>query len=77
MIKEDLLKKIQETVPDGAEVVIFDYYKNLNDDSGEGSSAGIYTKFDVTMHTEQEIKAGCIPFASLTFTNEDYTEEQD
>ena len=72
MKKEDLIKKIQEVVPDGAEVVIFDHRKNLNEDSGEGSSAGIYKDFDVEHHTQEEIKDGCIPFSALTFDNEDY-----
>ena len=72
MKKEDLIKKIEETVPDGAEVVIFDHRKNLDGDSGEGSSAGIYLDFDVEHFTKENIKDGCIPFSALTFNNEDY-----
>ena len=72
MKKEELIKKIQEVIPDGAEVVIFDHNKNLNDDHGDGSSAGIYKDFEVVQFTEQEIADGCIPFSALVFTNEDY-----
>lgn len=72
MKKEDLIKKIQETIPDGAEVVIFDNNKNLNDDTGNGSSAGIYKDFEVVHFTADEIQHGCIPFSALIFNNEDY-----
>lgn len=75
MLKEDLLKQIQEKIPDGAEVVIFDHNKNLNDDHGDGSSAGIYKDFEVVHFTEQEIKNGCIPFSALIFNNEDYGDD--
>lgn len=73
MLKEDLIKKIQEEIPDGTEVVIFDHRKNLDDDmDGEGSSAGIYKDFKVVKYTKEEIENGSIPFATLEFDNEDY-----
>jgi hypothetical protein len=77
MKKEDLIKQIQDKVPDGMEVVLFDHRQNLynNSGDGEGSSAGIYKDFEVVMYTEEEIKDGCIPFASLCFDNEDYNED--
>jgi hypothetical protein len=75
MVKEALIKLINEVIPDGAEVVIFDHRKNLNDDVGDGSSTGIYQHFDVVYHTKQEIADGCIPFGALYFNNDDYTEE--
>jgi hypothetical protein len=74
MIKEDLIKKIQETVPEGAEVVLFDHRKNLDDDIGDGSSEGIYKDFEIVCYTPQEIKDGCIPFSAIIFENEDYPE---
>lgn len=75
MKKEELIKQIQEKVPNGAEVVVFDWRKNLSEDWGEGSSAGIYKEFDVEVHTAEEIKDGCIPFASITFNSDDYTDQ--
>jgi hypothetical protein len=75
MKKEELIKKIQETVPDGAEVVIFDHRKNLNDDIGDGSSAGIYQDFEVEHYTEESIKDGCIPFSALVFDNEEFEDQ--
>lgn len=74
MKKEDLIKKIQETVPDGGEVVIFDFRKNLGDDMGDGSSAGIYKDFEIEHYTEQEVKDGAIPFSAIVFENEDYND---
>ena len=74
MKKEQLIQEINEKVPDGAEVVIFDHAKNLHNDYGDGSAEGIYKEFDVEHFTEEEIKDGCIPFSALTFTNEDYPE---
>ena len=74
MKKEDLIKKIQEEIPDGSDVVIFDHRKNLNDDIGDGSSAGIYPDFEIHHFTEQEIEDGCIPYSALIFDNEDYND---
>jgi len=77
MKKEDLIKKIQDNIPDGAEVVIFDHRKNLSEDdgSGEGSSSGIYRDFEVASFTEEEIKDGSIPFSILSFDNVDYDDD--
>lgn len=72
MKKEELIEKLQELVPDGAEVVILDHRKNLNDDIGDGSSAGIYKDFNVEHFTKEEVEDGCIPFSCLVFDNEDY-----
>lgn len=72
MKKEDLIKKINETIPDGAEVVIFDHRKNMNDDNGDGSSVGIYKEFEVAHFTDEEISDGCIPFSALIFNNEEF-----
>ncbi len=71
MKKEELIKQLQ-ALPDGVEVVIFDHRKNLDQDSGDGSSAGIYKDFQISHHTPEEIADGCIPFASMAFDNEDY-----
>ena len=75
MKKEELIKQIQEKVPDGAEVVIFDHRKNLSDDWGDGSSSGIYKNFEVHNHSKEEIADGAIPLASLIFNNDDYNED--
>ena len=72
MKKEELIKKIMEVVPDGAEVVVFDHRKNLSDDCGDGSSAGIYKDFDVMHHTKKDIAEGSIQFSALYFDNTDY-----
>lgn len=74
MRKEELIKQIQEQIPDGTEVVIFDHRKNLADDIGDGSSAGIYKDFDVYHYTQKEVADGSVPFAVLAFNNEDYEE---
>jgi hypothetical protein len=75
MLKEDLIKQIQENIPDGMEVVLFDHRQNLNDDIGDGSSYGIYKDFEIGVHTKEEIKDGCIPFAYLSFDNDDYNDD--
>ena len=75
MLKEELIKQIQEKIPDGTEVVIFDHRKNLNDDIGDGSGVGIYKNFEVAHFTKQEIADGSIPFAALIFENNDYTDD--
>lgn len=75
MTKEDLIKKIQESVPDGAEVVIFDHRKNCWDDSGDGSSSGIYKEIEIGTFTKEEVKDGCIPYSYLSFNNDDYAED--
>lgn len=82
MTVAELIKKLQE-YPENTEVKIFDWRKNLNSDSGDGSSSGIYD-FKVDMETlDDEEKSffhefhgkDHIPFVELTFDNEDYTQK--
>ena len=78
----DLIKKLQE-FPQNLEVKIFDWRKNLNEDWGDGSSAGIYD-IEVSMekysedekeyYKEQHGK-DFIPFVQLTFESDDYSDE--
>jgi len=72
MTKEELIKQIQENVPDKAEIVIFDHRKNLEHDDGDGSGAGIYKDFSVVHFKGKQIKKGSTPFSALLFNNEDY-----
>ena len=70
MLKEDLIKKLQE-LPAGTNVCLFDGRKNSHH-SGEdpsGNSDGIYPDFKVELETD-----GIPPFISLSFDNDDYSE---
>lgn len=80
MKKEKLIKELQK-LPDGVEVCVFDWRKNLGDDSGDGSSAGLYPEFDVEFHQlegdeakwyKEEHGKKYKPFISLGFGNDDY-----
>ena len=78
----ELIKKLQE-FPQELDIKIFDWRKNLNEDFGDGSSAGIYD-FEVTIEdlSEDEIKyleelhdRKFKPFVQLVFESEDYSDE--
>lgn len=78
----DLIKKLQE-FPQDLEVKIFDWRKNLNEDWGDGSSAGIYD-IEVSMdnYTEDEKEyykerydKEFIPWVQLSFESDDYSDE--
>lgn len=80
MKKEKLIEELQK-LPDGVEVVVFDWRKNLSEDSGDGSSAGIYPEFDVELHKlegdeaefyKEQHDKDFVPFASLSFASDDY-----
>ena len=75
----DLIKKLQE-FPQDLEVKIFDWRKNLNEDWGDGSSAGIYD-IEVSMdnYTEDEKEyykerydKEFIPWVQLSFESDEY-----
>ena len=83
MKKEDLLKKIQE-LPDGVEISIFDWQKNLK--SGEDTNVGMYSKFDVELHTlepdelesfKDQFETDFKPFVTLNIENDDYEDIED
>lgn len=78
----DLIKKLQE-FPQDLEVKIFDWRKNLNEDWGDGNSAGIYD-IEVSMdnYTEDEKEYykerydnEFIPWVQLSFESDDYSDE--
>ena len=78
----ELIKKLQE-FPQELEVRIFDWRKNLSEDLGDGSYAGIYD-IDVSMDELTQDEKECykefhnkefIPFVQLTFESDDYSEE--
>jgi hypothetical protein len=74
MKKEQLIKKLQ-SLPDGTNLVIGDYRKNLGGDNGDGSSEGFYSEFGVECITGRMLGHKQKPFAILSFTNEDYNND--
>jgi hypothetical protein len=80
MKKEDLIKELQK-LPDGIEICVLDWKKNLGDDDGSGSSEGIYPSFGIGVYELEPDEAefykeqngkDFISFAYLDFENEDY-----
>lgn len=65
------LIKALEKYPKDLKINIFDWKQNLHNDWGEGSSAGIYTEFEI----EEFFTESKTPWLSLSFSNDDYTEE--
>lgn len=72
MKNRDLIKKLSLLDFD-MEVCIGDYRKNSFHADEDGSGRGIYPDFKI----ETLNKGVNIPFISLTFDNEDYTEDGD
>lgn len=78
----ELIKKLQE-FPQDMDVKIFDWRKNLSEDYGDGSSAGIYDiEVSVEDLSEDEIKyleevhgRKFKPFVQLSFESDDYSDE--
>lgn len=62
-----LIKQLQK-LPMGAKVFVFDHKLNLADDSGDGSSEGIY-QFEVSFMGKDSIQKGTKPFVVLSFDN--------
>lgn len=87
MVIETLIKTltdIQAKHP-GINVAVFDYKKNIGDDCGDGSHAGIYSNFEpavmditepdeVEYYREQHDGNNYTPWVALSFENEDYDE---
>lgn len=83
MKKEKLIEELQK-LPEGTEVCIFDWKKNMGDDWGDGSSEGIYPDIEVEYmnlegdeaenYKEQHDKE-YIPWVALNFENDDYDDK--
>lgn len=82
MKKSTLIRKLQE-IPEDPEIRIFDWRKNLSEDSGDGSFAGIYD-FEVSMETLSEKEKeyykevhgkDYVPWVQLSFESDDYSNE--
>jgi hypothetical protein len=76
MKKEKLIEELQK-FPNGIEVCLYDWRKNLCYESGDGSGAGIYPKFEVEKLGKKDIVEGCKPFVTLSFENDDYNDAGD
>lgn len=68
MKKKDLLKLL-EPFPDTMEVCIFDHRYSLREDSGEGTTAGIYPTFEVAQMEKNFLPKGAKPWIMLAFDN--------
>jgi hypothetical protein len=72
MKKEVLIKALQK-LPKGAEVCIYDWRKNLHNDTGDGSGVGVYPDFEIEISgMEDAMTDGIEPFAVMTIYNDDY-----
>jgi len=76
MKKEALIAALQ-ALPDGVEVCVFDWRKELHNDPGDGSGckAGIYPDFQIEMAGEDFKAEGSPDFALLGFDNDDYDDD--
>lgn len=79
MKKEALIAKLQE-LPEGLEIRVLDYRKNLNESNDEWCDSGVYELSDVevlggTDDNHPEGSETTVPFISLSFTNDDYSED--
>lgn len=83
MKKEELIKKLEQ-LPAGAEVCIFDFRKAINEDWGDGTSAGVYSDFaveliDFTADEKEFIEESSgkkfKAWIGLNFDNVDYTDD--
>lgn len=74
MIKEELIAELQK-LPKGIQICVCDYRKNLNDDMGEGSTAGIYPDFEIELLDKNSVRKGSKPFVALNIKNDDYNDD--
>ena len=74
MKKEKLIEELQK-LPNGIEICVFDWRKNLNNDCGEGSGIGIYPDFKIELMDKSQVKKGSKIFATLNIKNDDYNED--
>jgi hypothetical protein len=69
MKAKDLIKSLEQLDPE-MEVCIFDHKTNMDEDSGDGTSAGIYPQFEVSKVPIEDIKEGTPEWIALSFTND-------
>lgn len=83
MKNKDLIEQLQQFPPD-MEVNIFDWRKCALDDTGDGSSAGVYGDFEVEKielendeaeYYEEQHEKKFVPWIAIGFVNEDYDNE--
>jgi len=77
------LKKALADLPDDMEIAIFDHVRNVKEDSGDGSTAGIYPNFEVEVISESDLPEPeddedepMKPWLALSFENLYIDEEQ-
>lgn len=70
MKKEELIKQLQE-LPEGTDICIYDYRKNLFNQSDEPNGIGIESDFSIEYH-DKNVNT---PFATITFENDDYNSD--
>jgi hypothetical protein len=77
MLKDELIARLQQ-IPGNPEVCIFDIKRNLADDTGEGSSAGLYPNIEISVHDRATSRVGdeCGPWIGLGFDNLFFPEEE-
>lgn len=61
----ETLKQYSEDI----EVCILDFLTNLNEDFGDGTSAGVYPNFDVEPISKEEVTDNSENFIALSFNN--------
>lgn len=68
MKAKDLIAKLEVFDPE-MEVCLYDHKTNVNEDCGDGSSAGIYSEFEVLQIPDDMIPEGGKPWIMLAFDN--------
>lgn len=83
MLVEKLIKELKK-LPKGTDVCLYDWRKNLNNDVGDGSSAGIHPEFDIELqklegdelnYYEERHERKFVPWIAITFDNDDYNDD--
>jgi len=71
----DLIAELSK-LPQDTKVYVFDWRKNISEDSGDGSSAGIYSEFEVSLIPLSELtEESKEPIVVVSFSNDDYNED--
>jgi hypothetical protein len=68
MLKNDLIEQVR-AIPGNPEVCLFDWQRNIKEDSGDGSGCGVYSEFDVSLQGKDEIPEGTEPWIAVGFKN--------
>jgi len=69
MKKEELIRCLEQ-LPENTEVAIFDYVKNIESDSGDGSSDGIHVDFELQYMDKGKVTKESKTFVALVFDSE-------